>query len=374
MTPSSGPRAAPPQGFDKFDPLTFVEHALPVAFGIGLCAAAHEAVRAGGGSSSSHLHRARPRPAPSRSHALTPSLPRASAQGHRIVAAQKKVDLGPSFFIPNGDVGTFGAVTQIKSLLQGREDLFDIAVAGPLAGGAVALGLFGFGLAASAGGGGVEAGLLPVPGALFNGSLLLGGISSAVLGSGKQVLVHPALVAGWCGLVTSAFNLLPVRAACRPRSPPPGLAPRPAQPHSCSALLRGGEAGKRTGPIPRSEAVPHLPRTLRPPAPLPAFRPQMGRTDGGRMAMAAYGRRSLSLTSLLSYLGLAIGILGGELALNWGLYVLIVQRDPEPAPLDDVTAVDEKRSTLAGGLIVRARALPAAPGLPARRAACGRGA
>lgn len=81
----------------------------------------------------------------------------------------------------------------------------------------------------------------------------------------------------------------------------------------------------------------------------------MGRTDGGRMAMAAYGRRSLSVTSILSYLGLAIGILGGDLALNWGLYVLIVQRDPETAPLDDITAVDEKRTALAGALVVRAR-------------------
>lgn len=102
-------------------------------------------------------------------------------------------------------------MTPIKTLLPGREDLFDIAAAGPLAGGAMSLGMFVFGLAASKAGGGVEAGLLPVPGSLFNGSLLLGGISSAVLGSGKQVLVHPALVAGWCGLVSTAFNLLPVR-------------------------------------------------------------------------------------------------------------------------------------------------------------------
>lgn len=81
--------------------------------------------------------------------------------------------------------------------------------------------------------------------------------------------------------------------------------------------------------------------------------PQMGRTDGGRAAMAAYGRRSLSIASLFSYLGLAIGILGGDLALNWGLYVLIVQRDPDVAPLDDVTPVDDQRQAVAGALIVR---------------------
>ncbi len=55
--------------------------------------------------------------------------------------------------------------------------------------------------------------LLPVPASLFQGSLLLGGLARAVLGpaaAGAPALVHPALVAGWCGLVVSALNLLPV--------------------------------------------------------------------------------------------------------------------------------------------------------------------
>lgn len=57
---------------------------------------------------------------------------------------------------------------------------------------------------------------MPVPSQLFQGSLLLGGAVKAVLGdsalSGANVSVHPMLIAGWCGLVSTALNLLPVGA------------------------------------------------------------------------------------------------------------------------------------------------------------------
>ena len=53
-----------------------------------------------------------------------------------------------------------------------------------------------------------------MPALLFQGSLLLGGIAKAVLGpgatSGGPTLIHPFLVSGWCGLVVTALNLLPV--------------------------------------------------------------------------------------------------------------------------------------------------------------------
>ena len=60
----------------------------------------------------------------------------------------------------------------------------------------------------------VQAALIPVPAQLFQGSLLLGSIVKAGLGqaalTGANVLVHPLLVAGWCGMVSTALNLLPV--------------------------------------------------------------------------------------------------------------------------------------------------------------------
>ncbi len=55
--------------------------------------------------------------------------------------------------------------------------------------------------------------LLPVPSALFQGSLLLGSLAQTVLGpaaGGVATFVHPTLIAGWCGLVGAALNCLPV--------------------------------------------------------------------------------------------------------------------------------------------------------------------
>jgi len=55
---------------------------------------------------------------------------------------------------------------------------------------------------------------VPVPTQLFQGSLLLGSIANAVLGESamrnSNVLIHPLLIGGWCGLVATALNSLPV--------------------------------------------------------------------------------------------------------------------------------------------------------------------
>ena len=56
--------------------------------------------------------------------------------------------------------------------------------------------------------------LVPVPTALFQGSLLLGSITRFALGpealAKGEVLISPLAIAGWCGLITNALNLLPV--------------------------------------------------------------------------------------------------------------------------------------------------------------------
>ena len=55
--------------------------------------------------------------------------------------------------------------------------------------------------------------LLPVPAALLEGSLLLGSLTHIVLGdtaTSSTISLHPVMIAGWCGLVTTALNCLPV--------------------------------------------------------------------------------------------------------------------------------------------------------------------
>ena len=60
---------------------------------------------------------------------------------------------------------------------------------------------------------------------------------------------------------------------------------------------------------------------------------------------AAFGRNLLGLTSFLTYVGLGLGFLGSGLALPFGIFVLLCQRDPEkylqvspPAPFPLVHA------------------------------------
>ena len=55
--------------------------------------------------------------------------------------------LGPSLNVPNGSLGSFGAVTPTETPFENRTQLFDVAAAGPVLGFGVALGLFAYGLA-----------------------------------------------------------------------------------------------------------------------------------------------------------------------------------------------------------------------------------
>jgi len=59
------------------------------------------------------------------------------------------VKLGPSFLIPNSQIGTFASVTAFKSMVRTRRDMFDVSAAGPVAGGVTALTLLLVGIALS---------------------------------------------------------------------------------------------------------------------------------------------------------------------------------------------------------------------------------
>ncbi|AQK62412.1 putative zinc metalloprotease EGY1 chloroplastic [Zea mays] len=133
--------------------------------------------------------------------------------GHFLAAFPKNVKLGIPFFIPNFTLGTFGAITQFKSILPDRKTMFDISMAGPVAGAALSFSMFFVGLLLSSNPVGASD-LVEVPSQLFQGSLLLGLISRATLGyramHAATVSIHPLVIAGWCGLTTTAFNMLPV--------------------------------------------------------------------------------------------------------------------------------------------------------------------
>jgi membrane-associated protease RseP (regulator of RpoE activity) len=127
--------------------------------------------------------------------------------GHQVLANLRQVKIGLPFFLPTGQIGSFGAITRFESLVPNRSVLFDVAISGPLAGGFVSLLMLVIGLFLSRSGGGLE-----IPSQFFQGSLFVGGISKLILGAtlGQPTLsIHPLVIIGWLGLVVNALNLMP---------------------------------------------------------------------------------------------------------------------------------------------------------------------
>ncbi len=127
--------------------------------------------------------------------------------GHWLLARRHKVRLSFPYFIPTWQIGSFGAITRFESLLPNRSALFDIAFAGPAAGGIVSLVMLITGLLLSH-----EGSLFKLPTQFFEGSILVGTVARVILGTSLQnaiVDVHPLTILGWIGLILTAINLMP---------------------------------------------------------------------------------------------------------------------------------------------------------------------
>jgi membrane-associated protease RseP (regulator of RpoE activity) len=133
--------------------------------------------------------------------------------GHYFAARRHRVAVTLPYFIPMplSFVGTFGAFIQLRSPVRNRNHLFDVGVAGPLAGLAVALPLLAYGLFISP----VQA--LPVEGGYImeGNSLLYLGAKYVIHGqllpaNGRDVMLDPIAFAAWFGILVTAFNLFPV--------------------------------------------------------------------------------------------------------------------------------------------------------------------
>ena len=134
--------------------------------------------------------------------------------GHYFAARYHRVAVSLPYFIPMPlGFGTLGAVIQMKEPVPDRRKLFDISVAGPLAGLAVAIPLLIAGLWTSPV-------LTPEPaaGVMVEGNSILYYFAKiAVFGkalpnpiSGEDVLMNQVTFAAWIGLLVTAINLLPV--------------------------------------------------------------------------------------------------------------------------------------------------------------------
>ena len=139
----------------------------------------------------------------------------AHEMGHYITARRYDIRVTPPFFIPVPfALGTFGAFIKIKSLTPNRRALFDVAVAGPLAGLVFAVPALLIGLRSSQIiSGNAPAGLVH-SGVSVGSSMLLACFAKVSLGAsvsaGHHLVLSPLAFAGWLGLIVTALNLLPI--------------------------------------------------------------------------------------------------------------------------------------------------------------------
>jgi membrane-associated protease RseP (regulator of RpoE activity) len=111
--------------------------------------------------------------------------------------------------VPIPQFGTFGAVIRIRQPIRIKQQLFDVGIAGPLAGFAVIVPVLVIGFALSR--------LTPLPdnfvGYDMGTPLLFRGMSWLLFGSipaGYELNIHPMGWAAWFGLLATALNLAPV--------------------------------------------------------------------------------------------------------------------------------------------------------------------
>ncbi len=139
----------------------------------------------------------------------------AHEMGHYLMCRKHGIRATLPFFIPFPPLinpfGTLGAVIRMESLIPNRKALFDVAVAGPLAGLALTLPAVYFGIAMSDI---VEATASDAAGVVYLGeSLLYTLLSDMAIGKlpeTRDVMLHPLAYAGWAGLFVTALNLLPI--------------------------------------------------------------------------------------------------------------------------------------------------------------------
>ncbi|MGH7998388.1 MAG: site-2 protease family protein [Brasilonema sp.] len=209
--------------------------------------------------------------------------------GHYLTAQYYKIRSTLPYFIPMPFfLGTFGAFIQMRSPIPNRKALFDVSIAGPIAGFIITLPLLLWGLAHSQ--------IVPQPEktGLLNTdalnpkySILMALLSKLALGSqltsNSAIDMHPIAVAGFLGLIVTALNLMPV-----------------------------------------------------------------GQLDGGHIVHAMFGQRTAVMIGQISRLLLLLLSLIQPEFFPWAIILLFLPLIDEPA-LNDVTELDNRRDI--GGLL-----------------------
>lgn len=138
--------------------------------------------------------------------------------GHFIAAKNHDTKLSLPYLVPSLQIGLFGTITNFLTFPKTRKAIFDISIAGPALG-------FLFSLACTVYGFALTAGATPdllatfpaLPAAFLDSSFLLHEMANQFLHSTgvtditpALTPVHPLVAVGMTGLLTNAFNFLPI--------------------------------------------------------------------------------------------------------------------------------------------------------------------
>ena len=133
----------------------------------------------------------------------------AHEMGHYLTCRYYGIDASLPYFLPAPTlIGTFGAFIRIRSAIPNKRQLFDVGIAGPLAGFAFVIPALAIGLAYSK----------IIPGLAIQGDFVFGtpGIMRILESwimpgvSPADILVHPIARAAWAGVLATALNLMPI--------------------------------------------------------------------------------------------------------------------------------------------------------------------
>ncbi|KAL7480847.1 hypothetical protein ACHAW6_006510 [Cyclotella cf. meneghiniana] len=217
--------------------------------------------------------------------------------GHLVAAKKYGVKLGSPVPLPSFQLGSFGCITPLRSFPPTRTAMFDVAICGP--GIAMLVSLF----------------------------MIVAGFYMTIASTSFSTFpVIPAAVMKSSFLVGSIASLVAPKVMLAPLSQPIPVHP------SCMIGLAGLVMS----------SVNLLP---------------IGRLDGGRACMAAWGRRvasSLSFFSLLAMAFFSFSGFGGMIMMFWGALVVLTQRLPDIPAVDEVTGVGGLRSNAYIGLLTLA--------------------
>jgi len=215
--------------------------------------------------------------------------------GHIVAAKKYGVKLGKPVPLPSLQVGSFGNITPLRSFPSSRSALFDVAISGPGVAMLASLVMIIVGLRLTMTAQSFTS-FPVVPAAMMKSSFLVGSIASIVF---PKVMLAPL-----------------------------------SQPIPIHGLFLVGLAGLFIS------SVNLLP---------------IGRLDGGRASMAAFGRRSASLISLLSLLVLAFYSFDGlsGIIIFWGALVVLTQQRLADIPArNEVTEISGLRVAIYNTLLV----------------------